>query len=145
MRFWDASAITPLLLRERSTSDMRKLLRDDRSMVVWWATGLECLSAVRRRERESKQDPRGARVAVRRLEGLAAGWSEVLPSDRVRSSAERALAVHPLRAADALQLAAALAWEAHPARTADLVCLDERLREAAAKEGFRVLPEEREG
>ena len=38
---------------------------------------------------------------------LSSGWHEVVPSSRVRSAAERLLRVHPLRAADSLQLAAA--------------------------------------
>lgn len=53
--------------------------------------------------------------------------------------AARALAVHGLRAYDAVQLASALA-----ARTADpdlreLACFDVRLADAARAEGFRVL------
>ncbi len=47
---------------------------------------------------------------------------------------------HPLSAADALQLAAGLLWaDGRPAHH-DFVCLDQRLREAAQREGFRVLP-----
>jgi hypothetical protein len=57
-----------------------------------------------------------------------------------RLSAETLLARHPLRAADSLQLAAALAWrEGHPG-AASFVTLDRRLKEAAAIEGFRTLP-----
>jgi hypothetical protein len=56
----------------------------------------------------------------------------------VRDVARRLLRVHPLRAADALQLAAAyLAAERRPS-TLEIVTLDERVRLAAAKEGFIV-------
>jgi len=64
----------------------------------------------------------------------------VLPTEAVRSRAERLLGVHTLRAGDALQLAAALlAAEEDPADL-PFVTLDERLADAARKEGFPVLP-----
>jgi len=144
VRFWDASAITPLLVAERSSPAVHALLSDDEAMIVWWASRVECASALRRREREGALDGRAVGVALGLLDALASAWSEVLPSDRVRLAAERALAVHALRAADALQLAAALAWEPEPARTAELVCLDGRLRYAAAREGFALAPAELE-
>lgn len=145
MRFWDASAIIPLLVAEPSSPTVHDLLGADDALVVWWASRVECVSALRRREREGRVDSEAVGVALRLLDTLTGGWSEVLPSDRLRGSAERALAVHSLRAADALQLAAALVWNPSPTSTAELVCLDARLREAASREGFRVLPEEREG
>ena len=65
----------------------------------------------------------------------------VAPSDDVRRRAGRLVATHPLRAADAFQLAAALIWcEEQPGGEA-FVCLDERLREAARREGVTLVPE----
>jgi predicted nucleic acid-binding protein len=142
MRFWDASAIVPLLFNERSSKQARELLREDPAIVVWWGSRIECGSAVRRLERRGQLDGAGAREALALLEQLAGTWSEVLPSDGVRAEAERALAVHPLSAADALQLAAALTWRREPGRPAELVCLDERLRDAASREGFALRPAE---
>jgi uncharacterized protein with PIN domain len=84
LRFWDASAITPLLVHERSTVEIRGLLRDDAAMVAWWGTRIECTSAIRRRDREATLDARGRGEASRRLDALAAAWSEVLPSERGR-------------------------------------------------------------
>ncbi len=52
------------------------------------------------------------------------------------------LGTHPLKSADALQLAAALVWAGNTTRDHHFVCLDKRLRKAAGKEGFRILPEE---
>jgi predicted nucleic acid-binding protein len=49
------------------------------------------------------------------------------------------LRVHVLKAADALQLAAARVWAGDVA-DGELVTLDERLALAARLEGFRVLP-----
>lgn len=64
----------------------------------------------------------------------------VAPTAPLRDRAGRLLAAHPLRTADALQLAAALAWCDDVPRGESFVCLDERLREAARREGFAVLP-----
>jgi hypothetical protein len=66
--------------------------------------------------------------------------TEVLPTERLRSTADRLLRVHPLRAADALQLAAALAWADNAPSGLAFVCLDRPLREAAQKEGFVLIP-----
>jgi uncharacterized protein len=130
----------PLLFSERWSEPARKLLREDAAMVVWWGSRVECVSALRRREREGQLDAAGARQALALLDSLAGAWSEVLPNDALRAQAERALAVHPLRGADALQLAAALTWRREAARRAELVCLDERLRDGASREGFELLP-----
>jgi hypothetical protein len=140
VRFWDASAIAPLLVTEPATKGIRELLRSDEAMVVWWGSRVECVSALRRREREGGLESAGTRQALSLLDALAGGWSEVLPSEAVRAQAERALAVHPLRAADALQLGAALTWRREPSRRTELVCLDECLRDAAWREGFALLP-----
>ena len=141
MRFWDASAIVPLLFSERWSEPVGELLSEDSSMVVWWGSRVECISALWRREREDQLGAAEARQALVLLDQLAGAWSELLPSEALRAQAERALAVHPLRAADALQLAAALTWRREPARSAELVCLDERLRDAASREGFVLLPQ----
>ncbi len=76
------------------------------------------------------------------LDILRGAWSEVLPSENLRRRAERLLAVHPLRAADALQLAAALLWARGATNEHAFVCFDERLRQAAVREGFSLLPDE---
>ncbi len=61
-----------------------------------------------------------------------------MPSDAVRSTAQRLLRVHPLRAADSLQLAAAIIAAEHEPGTLEFVSLNARLNEAASREGFRV-------
>ena len=111
-------------------------------MVVWWTTRVECRSALLRRTREGFLDTKGDEQARTVLMELAGSWSEINPTSIVRDVAERLLAVHPLRTADALQLAAALIWtDRHPLGH-DLVCLDRNLREAARKEGFTLRPTE---
>jgi uncharacterized protein len=140
VRFWDSSAIAPLLVSEPFSSQMEELVREDDEIVVWWGSRVECTSAVRRREREGVLDSGDVRAALELLETLDDAWAEVVATDSVRAAAERSLALHPLRAADALQLAAALIWKGDAADRYELVSLDERLRDSAAREGFAVLP-----
>jgi len=142
VKFWDSSAIVPLCLREPSTAAIRALEQSDPSLVVWWATRIECLSAIVRRSREAPLDPSAEADARARLFALDAGWFEIQPSAALRTTAERLLALHPLRAADALQLAAALDWCEGRTTNVELVSLDRRLREAARREGLLVLPAE---
>ena len=138
MRFWDSSAIIPLTVTEASTEGMLAIAQEDPVMCVWWATEIECVSALARLEREGALTDSGATGALERLDLLAESWNEVQPVVAVRSAARRLLRVHALRAADALQLAAAVvAAEGQPA-SLEIVTLDERLAAAARREGFTV-------
>lgn len=119
---------------------MRELADDGRRIVVWWAASVECVSAVSRRERAGDLDPADASEALITLDGLADDWSEVSPTDNLRSDARRIVRVHDLRAADALQLAAARAAAGQRLGMMEFVTLDERLALAARREGFPVLP-----
>ncbi len=136
---WDSSAVVPLLLREAASDDMLATHTSDPVMLVWWATPVECASAVARLEREGGITGDEAEEALARLRALAVSWAVVEPVDRLLELAQRLLRVHPLRAADALQLAAAQAAAEERPATLELVCLDERLAAAARREGFRVL------
>ena len=139
MKFWDASAIVPLLVAEVSTRRLLVLAAEDPAMLVWWGSEVECASALARIEREAAIDANGMVAAFSRLEQLKAAWHEINPSDAVRETAARFLRVHPLRAADALQLAAAFAAaEGRPA-SLELITLDGRLCVAARKEGFALV------
>lgn len=139
MRFWDASALVPMLIEEPVTGAIRSAMEADRELTVWWATPVECASAVARRLRECAVDPPDADEALRRLDDLAAHWQEVAPTDAVRRAARRLLRIHQLRAADALQLAAALIAAGDEPGSLPLVSLDERLIAAARLEGFAVV------
>lgn len=139
MRFWDASALVPLLVRQRASGRMRSLYRSDPLVLAWWGSRVECESAISRLERGGGIKRRAAAAARGRLDQFAATWHEVQPLDPIRDLARRLLRVHELRAADSLQLAAALAAaEGRPATLA-FVCLDDRLAEAAEREGFPLL------
>lgn len=139
MKFWDASAVVPLLLAEPQRPALLAELERDPVMLVWWGTPVECTSAIARREREGALGLTEARGALQRLKSLSLSWQEVLPSEAVRGTALRLLRVHPLRAADSLQLAAAVVAAEQDPATLPLLSLDERLRDAAAREGFQVL------
>jgi uncharacterized protein len=139
MKFWDASAIVPLLVMEPTTKAVQSLAEKDPTMLVWWTTEVECASAIARLERDTALDDAAVTQAFQRLRQLAHTWHEVDPSDPVREAAVRFLRVHPLRAADALQLAAAfIAAERRPS-SLEVVTLDDRLASAARKEGFALI------
>jgi hypothetical protein len=137
--FWDSSALIPVLVAEGRSANLLDLLRRDDDAVIWWAGPVECQSALHRRRRE------GAPGEIldegfRRLDVLVRGLAVIGATDQVRTRAGRILATYPLRAADALQLAAALVWSDDAPDGESFVCLDERLRAAAVQEGFELRP-----
>ena len=138
MKFWDSSALVPLLVAEPDTPRRAETLRADPVLVVWWGTAVECESALQRRLREGALTNEAARQARTHLATLAAAWHEVMPSAALRTLAVRLLRTHPLRAADALQLAAALSL-APSAGAPTFLTADLRLADAAEIEGLRVL------
>lgn len=139
MRFWDSSAIVPLCLSQPASRAAEGWLREDPAVAAWWGTPVECWSAYARLRRESVLDHVQEKAANDRLDMLRTAWLEVLPTEELRSHAARLLRTHPLSAADALQLAAALVWAGAPPHGASLVTFDHRLAQAAQAEGFEVL------
>lgn len=139
MKFWDASAVVPLLVAEAATRSMQSLAASDPDMLVWWGTEVECASALARLERDGALDAKATQISFGRLAQLCDGWHEIEPGELVREAAKRFLRVHALRAADALQLAAAfVAAEGRPGMLR-FVTLDDRLADAATREGFVVV------
>ena len=140
MRFWDSSAIVPLVCRESESARTRAWLRADPVVVVWCLAATEVISALARKRREGVLTAARFADAKRRLAGLEGAWSEVAALDAVRARARRLLEVHTLSAADALHLGAALVLVEERTQGIGFVSFDERLREAAAREGFESLP-----
>ena len=138
MRFWDASAIVPLLVDEPATDKARSEWLRDLEQTVWWGTEIECVSALARLERDGALSSSGAEESLGRLDALSLAWVEVEPVSRVREIAIRVLRTHQLRAADALQLAAAIVAAEERPTSQRFVTLDMRLADAAAREGFAV-------
>jgi uncharacterized protein len=140
MKFWDASAIIPMCIDEAQTRVIQDIAKKDGSFVVWWGSIVECYSAFSRliRDGSINRDEDAQLRAV--LTSLSETWTEIEPSDNIRDLTQRLLRNHPLRAADALQLAAAIIWTDKTPKGHHFVCLDARLRDAASSEGFTVLP-----
>ncbi len=101
---------------------------------------VECQSAIYRRHREIPLPAPALRQALDRLHAFAEDADTVAATEQVRRRAGRLLATHPIRAADALQLAAALIWCEEEPTAETFVCLDDRLSDAALREGFSLLP-----
>lgn len=142
MRFWDSSALIPLCLEEPHSETMRSLTRDDGELALWWGTPVECSSSFARLRREGSLSTDDEQHLRRLVDQLTQSGTEVSPSEQVRATARRLLLRHPLRAADSMQLAAALVWAANLPDDLGFVCLDKRLRDAAQVEGFTLFPQE---
>lgn len=139
MRYWDASALVPLLVTEAESLRVRHWLEQDSRVVTWSWSLVEITSAVERRCREGQLDKAGRRDVLARLAKLAEQWDEITDTLAIRRHANRLLARYPLRAADAGQLGAALVLFEDQPEGQGFVCLDQRLAYAAEMEGFQVL------
>jgi len=139
VKFWDSSALVPLLVEEPATSAVLTLYGDDPLMLVWWGAEVECASALARLERQHSIPADLITRALQRLASLKSTWQEIQPIEPLRETAIRLLRVHNLRAGDALQLAAAILACEHRTSSIGFVCLDERLTIAAQREGFNVI------
>lgn len=139
MKFWDASAVVPLVVKEAGSDLARRWLREDGDMVLWALTRLELVSAIERRARERQLTARQRTQALARVERISRDAHEVGDVAAVRARAVPLLARHPLRAADATQLGAALLVADPEPSSLTLVVLDRRLAAAAEREGFSVL------
>lgn len=142
MMFWDASAIIPLYIEGPQTGVVRDIAEKDGDIVAWWGSTVECCSAFARLRREGFLKAREEDQMRNLLAVLADSWTEIEPGKEIRDTAERLLLMHPLRAADSLQLAASLIWAGRHTKGKPFVCLDQRLKAAARNEGFTVLPDD---
>ena len=136
--FWDTSALVPLCVQQQPSPAVRQLL-EQHEIAVWWATPVEMRSAFERLLRLGQLTvPEHAAAGVR-LEKLRRGWRELQPSEALRAQAETFLISYPLRAADALQLAAAWTWCSGNAQTCVFISGDAQLLEAAQQTGFQIV------
>jgi uncharacterized protein len=140
MSFWDSSAIITIFLPHQSTHDLNALSKADDNMAVWWGTTVEVHAGLMRLQRMGEVDEDTRSRLLREALNLLMLAADIDPTDEICELACRVAQLYPLTAADALQLAAALVWAEHQPRGLGFVCLDDRLREAAYREGFEVLP-----
>ncbi|MGC2444847.1 PIN domain-containing protein [Candidatus Binatus sp.] len=139
MRFWDASALVPTFLDEVSTKQVRSWQASDPGVTIWMMTVIEVMSAVARKQRERPELAELCKQAIFDVRDAAVTWVQIEDAAAARHHAERIIMNYPLRAADALQLAAALVAADGEPQSLELVTLDGRLAEAARREGFPVL------
>ena len=142
MRFWDSSALVPLVVEEPASLACRSVLRADAAIVVWALTRVEVHSALQRLRRMRLLEGPSLRRARVRLDRLSRRWDEVVALEATRDEAERLLDAHGglnLRAGDALQLGAALVSCEGRSRRRAFVTLDDDLGHAARSEGFDVI------
>jgi len=104
VRFWDASAVVPIVIAEPTSAVLRDVADEDPVVALWWGTSVEALSALCRKARDGELDSDGLDGARDRLWAFLEDSHVIAPGDQLRDRAHRLLAVHALRAADALQL-----------------------------------------
>jgi predicted nucleic acid-binding protein len=109
------------------------------AVVVWWGTAVEIHSAISRSLHSGSIDGKESKRAVTSLNRVRSTWTEILPSDSLRDFACDLLDRFPLRAADSLQLAAALTWSRQRPDGKTIICGDKRLNEAAKAIGFSIV------
>lgn len=139
MRYWDSSAIVPLIVAQSYTGQSQGLYSEDAELIVWWGTEIECLSAIVRLERSGDLAVEQVSVSIDRLKYLKEAWNEVQPTVKVKEVTRRLLRVHSLSTADALQLAGAIVVSEFSPSKLPFVCFDKRLSLAASREGFDVI------
>ncbi len=138
--FWDASGLVLLCVQQPSTHAARRLAARFTRIAAWWGSPIEIRSAIVRLRRDEEIGATDCSHACARLEVLRRHWAEVAPTEEIRDLARQVLDMHAVRAADALQLAAALVWCSGRPRGRPFVCFDGRLSQAAAAAGFEVRP-----
>ena len=79
MKYWDSSAVVPLLAEDAATDRVQAVYGEDSTMIVWWGTPVECMSALARLEREERLDTVSITKAARRLKQMQRLWQEVQP------------------------------------------------------------------
>jgi predicted nucleic acid-binding protein len=144
VKFWDSSAIVPLVIEEKTSRQCRDLYRADRHVDVWEYTETEVLSGIVKQTRvQPPLTDDELDAALTRLDTHRREWEVVkaVTDDivsEIKRRARRHMLTHRLRSGDALQLAAATMRFDPPMRRA-FVVFDGQLADAAANEGFDVI------
>jgi predicted nucleic acid-binding protein len=138
--FLDASSLVKLYIDEEGSEGLRSLVADSDAVVVSRISRLELLSSFARRRREGSLDDDRHRAARQAFDADRQAFGTV---DVDIDAAEALVDRHPLRALDALQLAALKAVAGKiPVQDLCFGCHDLRLAQAARAEGFDVRPRE---
>ena len=128
----------PLLVGQPASSRVDDWLAGDAAITIWTLTPVELSSALQRLLREGALNETLTEAAEQRMLELVRACHVIVSIEHVKSQARRLLRLHPLRAADALQLAAAVEWAGGRPQGRTLHTFDSRLAGAARREGFEV-------
>lgn len=139
MRFWDTSALVPMIVAEPASEFVGQLIKADSEVIVAWTAPIECASACVRRHREGAVSDANLAAALGRLRDLQGHWHIAEPTPALATLAERVVVRHALRAGDAIQLASAIAVGGAGVHSLEFVCFDKRLNLAAITEGLRMI------
>lgn len=146
--FADSSALVKVYTDEEHSGAVWTLMASETlatSALAW----VELASAFWRKERAAMLDPGDVGVLLDIVETDLFGDPTTGPSMSVVDVDHSVLGAavvlagrHGLRAGDSIQLASALAARSADPECVTVLCFDHRLRGAAAREGFRLLPAE---
>jgi predicted nucleic acid-binding protein len=133
--FWDSSALVPLCVRQGITPRAIALYKLHNA-AIWWGTPVEIASALARLVRMRHLDTSAWAKARKLAKRLADSWSVIQPSDTLRTTATQLVDRYDLRAAESLQLAAALEWCEGAPQGRVFLTIDQKLKDAALLSGF---------
>lgn len=138
MNYWDSSALVALLVEEDASAILLRLHEKGHTLITWILTPVEMLSALSRLHRMGAMKEADFARATQSLKNLSRDLVCIRDVDAVTDRAGRLLRLHPLQAADALQLASALIACQDQPDSHRFITLDERLARCARQEGFDV-------
>jgi predicted nucleic acid-binding protein len=139
MLYWDSSALVASFISEQETNKVRSFSMNAGDLRSYTAiiTPLEIESAIQRRFKEQS-------ITVKQIDEARLLTMEfrkktylVVADQNILDIALHIQKIYNLRVADALQLGSARAGTENPSKVYFL-CLDEKLNEAAKREGFNV-------
>jgi predicted nucleic acid-binding protein len=136
--FWDSSTLVRLCVQRQATP-VALALSKQYQMAVWWSAPVEVRAPLRVLVRMGQMSPNEHVQAQVRLDRMRSDWLEVDPSESLREQAERLVDRFPLKAADAQQLAAALAWCIGRTKGRAFISGDSQLLDAARQLGFHAV------
>jgi uncharacterized protein len=134
VRFWDTSALIPILLDEDRSTIALSFMRTDSNVVVSFLTLVEIDSTLARRQASAQQ----RRDALELYASLRSIWTVIDDYKAIVHEARRVAQTHALRSGDAVQLASAVIG-CRPKGLIPFVCFDDELNAAAFAEGFPLL------
>lgn len=138
LAFWDSSSLVPLCVQQQPSGKVNKLAAKY-GFVVWWSTQIEMHAALARLLRTGEVTHGEYLGALKSMEMLRRGWRELQPTENLRTRAESLVGRFPLKAANALQLAAAMSWCLDNPRGRKFISGDKQLLHAAGQLGFDVI------